>query len=57
MLPSHIVESRGGDVVSLAFLHKAVVLEKILLLGRVKLSLGLEDPLSFGTGRWLGTCI
>lgn len=50
MLPSHIVESCGGDVVSLALLHKAVVLEKILLLRRVKLSLGLEDPLGFGTG-------
>jgi hypothetical protein len=53
MLSSHIVESGGGDVVSLALLHKAVVLEKILLLGRIKLSLGLENPLGFGTGGWL----
>lgn len=50
MLPSHIVESRGGDVVSLALLHKAVVLKKILLLRRVKLGLGLKDSLGFGTG-------
>lgn len=55
MLPSHIVKSGGRDVVRLAFLHKAVILEKVLLLGRVKLSLGLEDPLGFGTGRWLAT--
>jgi hypothetical protein len=57
MLPRHIVESGGGDVVSLAFLHEAVILQKVLLLRRVKLSLGLEDPLGFGTGRWLTTFI
>jgi hypothetical protein len=48
MFTGHIVKSSGRDVVCFAFLHKAVILKKVLLLGLIQLRLGLEDPFRFG---------
>lgn len=50
MLSSNIVEGSGRDVVGFTLLHKAVVLEEILLLGRVDVRLRLEDSFCFRTG-------
>lgn len=47
VLPSHIMEGGGCDVICLALPDQAVVLEKVLLLRGINVTFRLEDTLCF----------
>lgn len=49
MLPGHIMESRGRNVVGLALANQAVVLENVLLFRVIDIRLGPQDLLGFAS--------